>query len=63
MSLARRKNSIIAWKMPAVGVGKCDRGLRHLAADIGDRQHDAGDQTRRSGCSRPRKATMMAVKP
>ena len=36
MSLARMKNSIVAWKMPAVASGTCTADLRNLAAHIGD---------------------------
>ena len=42
-SLARMKNSIIAWKMPAVALGHMHRRLRHLPADIGDREHEPGE--------------------
>ena len=43
MSLASRKNSIIAWKMPLLALGNCSADLRQVAAHIGDGQHDAGD--------------------
>ena len=43
MSLASRKNSIIAWKMPLLALGSCTARLRQVATHIGDGEHDAGD--------------------
>ncbi len=45
MSLARMKNSIMAWKIPGRWNWNMHRRLRHLAADIGHGENDTRNQT------------------
>ena len=50
------------WNMPVTAFGSPTVDLRLLAAEIGQRHEQAGETTP-IGCRRPRKATMIAVKP